>query len=470
MNHELPVRPRPITTESVEGYLLRIVARNGWQQSRQLLKHMGLPSKFYVDSLDKLVKLSNTLAPLVRLAPEGLIEHFSDQLSHKWLYDEKRALQDLRVRFPRLCPLCVNQTGFHWHWSLATVSHCEAHNHELLDRCPKCGESFEWHSELFFGCPKCDFSWEAESDSNMPVHQQQFRKLLADGIGLQDFIHDLTLALRAISRPYDTIYDNRCYWPTSQKGLSATITDAYELLTKPKALKDWINHCAYARADLTPLGSESVLSPIITFQKQLRQDWPIKQVQVTELDNTPTPATTEQGFVKEWIRPARLRVSSDNITLRFQANGKEVQKVLGLPIGSVKALITSGALSPTHLSRIPRDQFFDLRDLEGVVPQIPEAGELPENHIRLVNNDKILKQHRIKYIDVVAGVFSGSIPAFRPSGSRNLSCIFVDIDDFLLFLLKCQPRCRISGKVIKSTKHYSEAELAAFKRFLEQRV
>lgn len=469
MNSELPVRPRPLIDESIEGYILRIVARNGWQQTRQLLKHMGLPSKFYVDNLDKLAKLCNTLAPLVRLAPEGLIEHFSDQLSHNWLYDEKRALQDLRVRFPRLCPLCVNQTGFHWHWSLATVSHCETHNHELWDHCPKCGEFFEWHSELFFGCPKCGHSWEVESAQNPPTHQQQFRRLLANNIGLQDFIHDLTLALRAISRPYDTIHDNRGYWPTSQRGLSESITAAYELLTESKALKDWISHCAYARSVLMPLGTEVVLSPISTFTNKLRGQWPIQKTVVNNNVTAPSSAITA-SHVDGWIRPSRLRFTRDDFELRFQANAREVQHALGLPKGSIRILVESGAVQPIHQSRIPRDQFFDLRDLEGVIVKIPEADKLPENHIRLINNDKTLKQHRIKYIDVLAGVFSGSIPAFRPAGSRNLSCIFVDIDDLLLFLLKCQPRCRISGEVIKSTKHYSEEELAAFKRFLDQRV
>lgn len=469
MIHELPVRPRPLPHESIEGYLLRIVARNGWQQSGQLLKHVGLPAKYYVDSPDKLIKLCEKLAPFVRIVPEGLIAHFSDQLSHKWLYDEKRALQDLRVRFPRLCPLCVNQTGFHWHWSLATVSHCVAHNHKLLDRCPKCGEPFEWHSELFFGCPKCDYSWEAESASELPEHQKEFRKLLANSIGLQDFIHDLTLALRAVSRPYDSIHDNRGYWPTSQRRLSESITAAYELLTEPEALKGWLSHCAYARSDLMPLGTEVVLSPISTFTKRLRGQWPIQKTVVNKNVTAPSSAITS-SHVDGWIRPSRLRFTRDDFELRFQANAREVQHALGLPKGSIRILVESGAVQPIHQSRIPRDQFFDLRDLEAVIAAIPEVNQLPENHIRLVNNDKILKQHRIKYIDVLAGVFSGSIPAFRPAGSRNLSCIFVDIDDLLLFLLKCQPRCRISGKVIKSTKRYSEEELAAFKRFLDQRV
>lgn len=438
MNEELPIRPRPLADESIEGYLLRIVARNGWQTTSGLLKHIGLPAKFYVDNKHKLGSLCAKLAPLLRIAPEELIHHFEGALSHLWLYEEKRAIQDLRVRFPRLCPLCVNSTGFHGHWSLAVVSHCEQHDHPLWDSCPSCGEPFSWHSSLFFGCSKCGINWEPEHPSALPEHQLVLRQKLSTGFGLESYIQDLCLALRALSRPYDPIHDKNSYWPTEQRNLAEMISNAYGLLTQQTSLNIWIINCLKKRSALNDLGTQAVLCPIIKFRKELRESWPIHESSLyfAPLSEVPRLHQDEgKTSALSGIHRARLKHVKVESDLYFQARRQEVIASLGLPQRSMDSLIKTGLINPINDKRTARDQFFDLRDLPALLYLIPEKDECPGGYTVLQSRDQRLSHHSVLYADIIASSLTGKTPAFRPKDSFDLSMIWVEEKALSTFLL-----------------------------------
>ncbi|RRC98273.1 TniQ family protein [Amphritea balenae] len=434
---ELPVRPRPLENESIEGYLLRVTARNGWQEIRHLLNHIGLSSSYLIDNQTKLKQLCEKIAPCTRMQPQELYNHFAENMNHSWLYEETRAIQDLRTRFPRLCPLCVNNTGFHWHWSLAVVSHCEQHDHPLWDSCPSCGESFNWHSSLFFGCPKCGTDWKPEQLPQLPEHQRKFQEKLSSGIGLESYIQDLCLALRALSRPYDPIHDKLSYWPTEQRNLAEMLSNAHGLLTQQIPLNVWIIGCIKKRSELRLLGIQTLLWPIIKFRKELREHWPIHEssLHFAPLAEVPRLHQYEgKTSAMSGIRPARLKHVKVESDLYFQARRQEVIASLGLPKGSMDSLIKTGLIKPINDKRTARDQFFDLRDLPSLLCLIPEKDECPDGYTVLQNRDQRLRHHRVLYADIVASSLTGKTPAFRPKGSYDLSMVWIDEEALSIFL------------------------------------
>lgn len=438
---ELPVRPRPLPSESLEGYLLRIVARNGWQHTSQLLKYLGLHSRFYIDNLNKLRVLSEKLSPCLRLEPAELVEHFSEGLVPTWLYDENRALQDLRVRFPRLCPACVNQTGFHWHWTLAAVSHCSVHGHPLWDCCPKCEAPLEWHADLYSGCPHCGCSWEPEDATLLPEHQQAFQTHIESGVGIGRYIQDLTLAMRVVLRPYDSMHDTRGHWPDDHRYVSTAVCDAYTLITQADAVREWAEGCLHHRSCLEALGSDVVLQPIEGLQNALQGDWPIKHHDLTEMYfDTSSLQPIDHDFSEAsqgWVRPARLKIASDATDLWFQVNPRGVTRVLDLKIGSANVLVKQGVLQPINSTHIARDQMFDLRDIATLMCRIPESTIEPEGHIELEANDIRLRRHGVDYSVVLAEALAGRLSATRPEGSTKLSKIWISVHDLELFLRRC---------------------------------
>lgn len=438
---ELPVRPRPLPNESIEGYLLRIVARNGWQRTSQLLTYLGLPSRFYVDNHIKLGTLSEKLGPCLRLEPAALVKHFSDVSAPAWLYEESRALQDLRVRFPRLCPACVNQTGFHWHWTLAVVSHCSVHGHPLWDCCPKCYTPLQWHADLFTGCSSCGSEWEPEKNTQQPEHQQELQKRIQSDVGAACYIQDLSLALRATSRPYNSMYNKQGYWPDDQRYLSDAICDAYRLITRRESVCKWALACVQQRSVLKPLGADVVLWPVKELQKTLQGSWPIKAYDINEAlqeqQMLGSPVDDAPRGAGGWIRPGRFKIASVESDLYFQVNTHGVARALGLPNSRIDALVRQGLLQSINSAKEVRDRVFDLRDVAKIMVRIPESMVQPEGFTERVASDGRLRWHGAEYATVLAAALIGRLSATRPHGSTNLSTLWINKKELVDFLSEC---------------------------------
>jgi hypothetical protein len=154
---QLPFAPRPISTELLSSWLLRVAAANLvslWELLQGFEFRYGrVLTNVTVDySLGDAAVAA--LSQFCRVAPEkiraldlrrrsphlspGLLLGFRFQ--NALLVCPRYSLRRARYAF---CPLCIaRQRVLHvrWDWSVACLIHCAVHRTPLLDGCPACGE------------------------------------------------------------------------------------------------------------------------------------------------------------------------------------------------------------------------------------------------------------------------------------------------------------------------------------------
>jgi TniQ len=124
----LPVRPRPITSEAVIGYLMRVAEANGYESPRQLWHSL---------------KSWDNLLNALKLA-ECEIQHLFGCLPSYW-GEQKVTIQGLSISDfnhyqLRWCPLCLMDSNHaRGIWLLKLCCVCTEHKIILHDKCPGCG-------------------------------------------------------------------------------------------------------------------------------------------------------------------------------------------------------------------------------------------------------------------------------------------------------------------------------------------
>jgi hypothetical protein len=154
---QLPFSPRPISTELLSSWLLRVAAANlvsPWELLQGFESRYGrVLTNVTVDySLGDAAVAA--LSRFCRVAPEKIraldlrprSPHLSPALllgfrfQNALLVCPRYRLRRVRYAF---CPLCIaSQRVLHvrWDWSVACLIHCAVHRTPLLDGCPACGE------------------------------------------------------------------------------------------------------------------------------------------------------------------------------------------------------------------------------------------------------------------------------------------------------------------------------------------
>src|ERR1019366_4330004 len=154
---QLPFAPRPISTELLSSWLLRVAAAN-LVSLRELLqgfefRYGRVLTNATVDYFVGDAAVA-ALSQFCRVAPEKIraldlrrrSPHLSPALllgfrfQNALLVCPRSSLRRVRYAF---CPLCIaSQRVLHvrWDWSVACLVHCAVHRTPLLDGCPECGE------------------------------------------------------------------------------------------------------------------------------------------------------------------------------------------------------------------------------------------------------------------------------------------------------------------------------------------
>lgn len=157
----LLLKPRPFASESLVGYQLRVAEANGYSSGIWMLKYLiGIP-RITINSSEHAARVTSFfgLAPeeLNRFAyvfdgvqPRGSLSYYGQQLH----------LRHLRLRFPAVCPRCLNESaatnGF---WDLKYSVACPFHGSRLIDICQQCGNKISWNRSKICECPRCEFDY-----------------------------------------------------------------------------------------------------------------------------------------------------------------------------------------------------------------------------------------------------------------------------------------------------------------------
>lgn len=423
----LLVRPRPIIGESMEGYTIRVIARNGWQKPSQLFRELGVHPKTNTSNQNYLDFLKFDLAPRLLMESYELEKSFSYIVDQPWISKNSRSIVDLRVRFPRLCPICVKETGFHWHWSLLFVSHCQKHNHLLWDKCPYCGFHFEWHSKLFKCCPNCDADWVPEKQSN-PYHHQDFTNKLLELINsshrfswLDSALHDFSSAMLVSLRPFDTLVNGVKHWPVSRRHLCRSIQAAYTLLTDHNYINTWRDRCIDERAEISVLGEGSMLYPVKHFLDCLELDWPVKHKSpaVPRCSNSMNPFPLHPIKAIEVVKPSRMKLATNDRDIYFQTDASGLNNDLGLPRSGADILSTNNIISPINSTQVVRDQLYDQRSFVQLASKIKPLSDMPDGFVDISFYTERLFRFATQFDEILCAILRGRMTALR---KRQCGC------------------------------------------------
>lgn len=180
---QLVVTPKPITNESLLGYLLRVSVANGYDTPWHVLTTAGIGRReamsadFPINKLAPLVNceskdlcpIAYSFQPKLGVNEYKILAHDLGQVPHMRTY---------RFAKPSFCAACVVEKGFlEAHWDLEGVTVCHIHGTALLTHCPRCGRRINWFRPDLLQCA-CGAQWHDVTLSQVSVEQRALANLV----------------------------------------------------------------------------------------------------------------------------------------------------------------------------------------------------------------------------------------------------------------------------------------------------
>jgi hypothetical protein len=164
--------------ESFIGYLLRLTELNRFEtlswilQLAQIKSYVRSNLSFAFDSNLQLTMLSK-LCGVDKRRLTALLYRSSTRpkrsIGDYLIFDSAVPQYMLRLLYPKICPACLNETGYiHRVWELAPVTTCPVHKCMLLDECPNCMKRISWARRGISSC-RCEFDWREHQTPTVGV-------------------------------------------------------------------------------------------------------------------------------------------------------------------------------------------------------------------------------------------------------------------------------------------------------------
>lgn len=257
----LPIRPKPIHLESLEGYLIRVAEANSspsvpalFNNYQSLLKADGVEQSNFNRKLEAQEELTYML---------GLVEDESERIFYPrprldhtkpiiTFGDKSLYRQEVDFSSKAVCPQCVTENGFISRlWNIRPYTACPKHEVQLITACHQCGQNLSNSRSRMLHCGKCghtlltsqysayqgelDLAELIESrifDTPIASHLQEKYQPLAE-LPLINLLH----ALR-IMRWFDTT--NRNLWRPDLEYPPTSINECIDKLMH--YFSNWPNH------------------------------------------------------------------------------------------------------------------------------------------------------------------------------------------------------------------------------------
>lgn len=415
------VRPYPEQHESLNGYLLRIGAKNGLFKlssifaaiSAQQIKSLNM-GRWTDREFGALIK---GIAPLLDRELHICSAPFQKQLSTGWLYSEHRMIQDIRLDFPRVCPHCITESGIlDWHWGLAIYSSCPKHDCLLLDTCPDCCKPLEWESRLLKGCTHCDFNWDSVQQINKSPHTLLEARLWQSvrenrGIDLHA-IADVCAAIAVIARPFDSLYRHTHAVPNISN-YSALVQRAYLVLESKIERSEWVRQSIEKRKCIDVLGSDALRAPLNNLNKLLERPLSLDFSAYDIQRPLTQPASASLSEYPEFTKLARQVLAnttgSDSDLMRYHVDASRFADYAQIAVNDLQQLVDANCLTSLNTTNVLRDQLFDLRDLVLLLDKVSTV-EFPESStVELSADSQELKSHFARYGALIGAVLNKEV-------------------------------------------------------------
>lgn len=250
----LSIRPKQISGESPVGYILRLTHRNGFESLTDWLLH-----------------------PMAKSITCGRLNHnnmrFFERMTGRTIHNPQCPFEGnispllvipLFVQ-PRLCPLCVQSTGYHQQsWQRLKYLYCRKHNCILEGTCKHCGSHLTWHKALLSNrCTNPDCIARIA-----PREAPPFLKRLSI-----DRILDCLLADFFYMYPDATLLPKTKYPKTTH--LISRVISGYKLLTDRVVAQAWIHSQTSVNKERANYPKSLRNFSVEIFLKYLNANWPI---------------------------------------------------------------------------------------------------------------------------------------------------------------------------------------------------
>lgn len=144
--------PRPFPTESFAGYLIRVTEANGYDSISTILDLSGNSVRWKggwrIDSA--------SLETILNIEPGGLVPITNIRKNGSGgacLLGQDLSWAHLAGSTPRICPQCVQDTGFiEAHWDLALMVACPHHRRMAVFTCWSCGDALSLYRPKLLEC------------------------------------------------------------------------------------------------------------------------------------------------------------------------------------------------------------------------------------------------------------------------------------------------------------------------------
>ena len=434
INSELPLRPRPVATETLLGYLLRVTCENGYDTGGVVRKLFPL-GKAQFNGLSTNMLHYNDLvqgmALRLRLPVEAIKKCFNDELDG--LYDGHRTVADYALKQPRICLACVSEhRQIHRRWRFAHVTHCETHHQPLMSCCPACGYAFQWSPRLLEACPKCEREWHIDLVASQPLpnwlrHEGSLR---ADE---QYQFLDALYTVAAVAMRFTDMQVTRFRSMPNDVGCMTELFEfSYRLLTDGRfravqlaaRAKTWCENTNFQIIDERHL---SVLNNQIPFEQT-----------GYEVAEPPAfvPMTLTDSFQTRQISAARQADGITEFDWQYQLGMREAAIFLNIDMVDVFNLSEKGLLHIVLNTTTKKYRQLDMRDIDIMLANLHRLLRPKNDSLNLVSVGEMaakLYRYKINVADIIDFIARGECAGYMSDSfdGVNLRSILMDFDEFI---------------------------------------
>lgn len=430
---ELPVRPRPNNTESLLGYILRVMNANGYDSP------FAVKKIFQIDTL-KLENLSvnsihfaalqSRLQKRLRLTADDIQSCFKNEWNG--LYDGSRAVADYSIRKPRVCIAClaekkqVNPT-----WRFAHITYCDVHNQPLLTCCPQCNTSFKWSPGLLEKCPKCELAWSNELIESQPVPPWlQYENSLKPKLRAR-FVDDLYEMASIAMRFYDMQATHFRSMPRDIVDVHGLFDFSFRLLVdadfREIQLKNRVNFWC-SNGDFKALNERSL--------QLLNRHWPDLRCMPHGMQLEGNVKVSTDKFQTTHISSTRKSTEKSKLNWHFQLEIAEAARLLSVNMSDVAQLAKHGFFKLHMYSGTDSYRLINVRDIDAFLDNLINKLKKAESVQELVTVSELaakLSRFKLGIADIIYFIYSAVFKGFAVEDFDGVSItsIFVDREEVI---------------------------------------
>lgn len=251
---------KPISGESLYGFIKRIAKAYGWSSLGAFLSALNIQNNHQINWFvlsDVTERIINNFANSLQMESTLLTEQVFDKKTYKMLALNQRLYGSHAIRKVKVCPECISEgTSHQLSWQHVANGYCEKHLCELCSHCQHCNYPIQLeYGALCVSCFKSIKKDNVEANSIIPFLQKLSEK---EQLQVMNSLEDIIVMLRSDGDAFTlrTFFENSV--PIL---LSNLYFEALLILTNDDFKAKWQQYIAEQRQRFSVLGIFAINLP-----------------------------------------------------------------------------------------------------------------------------------------------------------------------------------------------------------------